>query len=526
MTAPVSAQELSAEVFPSEDELLQALENGEISFAEFIRLQELATVGLDSTGRYLTDEIPNLAFVPGGGPRSPLEREQVQAFLRVPRPDRGLVRWRFSQRLERPQVAASRYRVSGDIHLSDRWSARWRVHREYTGRERWVHRQVTYRSRSGALRRLMLGNYTARLGLGTLIGYRGKLLDFARTLGGESLLFPDYGGFNGAHATLVRRRLRADMVLSMNRDDRHELTVLGGMLSRHMQGLTVGLLGAVNRLRNRSSGLSVTSAQTALYTWYRHRSGGVAVELTAPVSGGDGAAVLEGTHRTGDAVFEFAAWMYGDRFRDLAAGSKATPISRSVRLQTVDFSYRSRRAGQEGVFVRTRLRPASALSLVNSFLYGGFDRDDYRLQVSNELVYRLRSGHRVSLLYLGRFRDQPAGSGQSRERRHQLRLESRLEFQQLRARLYIGWHRRSIQGDFFSALAAMRLDDTRFGRIELWSHLARWDTDGAAYWYVYLRNRRMIVSGLFAAVKFAYTYARDSGDNHRPVLTVEVEAAW
>lgn len=217
----VSGQELSTIVLPSEDEAREAMENGEITFQQYLLLCEIILHGIDSSSLYLLDEIPNLVYLrkSDSSLTDPLEQEQQAGFrtrTSVARSGSGRVRgrlgYRFYQRLEEDEQ--SWYRSFADLVVADRYRVRFRINREKSGRERVVSRSVSYVSRSGPLRRLTLGSFTTRLGLGTLFGHAGKRLDFSRAIDNESLLYPDYGGYNGLLIKTVSGQLAVEGLLS------------------------------------------------------------------------------------------------------------------------------------------------------------------------------------------------------------------------------------------------------------------------------------------------------------------------
>jgi len=82
LTSISSSQELSTSVFPSEDELLEALNLGEIDIALFVTLQEIYLHGVDSSRLHELDGIPNLVYIAGTGVDrySRLELEQFAPF--------------------------------------------------------------------------------------------------------------------------------------------------------------------------------------------------------------------------------------------------------------------------------------------------------------------------------------------------------------------------------------------------------------------------------------------------------------
>ena len=140
----------------------------------------------------------------------------------------GSVVYRYYQSLDEQETA--RYRLSSNLHLFRHWAASFRIHREYGKSERLVSRRVRYESQQGVLRELSLGSFTTRFGLGTVLGYRGKLLDLSEKLSGENLLYPDQGGFNGISARMRVSAFHIQAVGSYKRDSLHSTATVGGMI--------------------------------------------------------------------------------------------------------------------------------------------------------------------------------------------------------------------------------------------------------------------------------------------------------
>lgn len=85
------AQELSTVVFPSEDEILEALRAGEIDYYQYQILMELSQYGIDADDLYLLDEIPNLWHIGDvRGDTVSLESEQQAMFVGTRDAGKGL----------------------------------------------------------------------------------------------------------------------------------------------------------------------------------------------------------------------------------------------------------------------------------------------------------------------------------------------------------------------------------------------------------------------------------------------------
>ena len=60
--------------------------------------------------------------------------------------------------------------------LNQDWSTELRYRQDYEGNHAWSKRSLYYNNRKKRIRKIIIGNYTARFGLGLTVGYRGGLL--------------------------------------------------------------------------------------------------------------------------------------------------------------------------------------------------------------------------------------------------------------------------------------------------------------------------------------------------------------
>lgn len=227
-------QELSTSVFPSEDELYESYNLGEISYEQYLILKELAGRKIDSTNCHLLDEIPNLSFFQGYkfSPDNYLEKEQAALFVGRDLWDKqikGTVDYKYYQELEKE--GRDKYQSSIKFKINRQYDFSLKLQREYSGRERIIERSFSYKKDSGGLRELRVGNYSCRMGLGTIFGYRGKIFDFADEIDEESWLFPDYGGYNGLYARFRQGMFQTEILTSVVRDRDYSMVSTGSMLS-------------------------------------------------------------------------------------------------------------------------------------------------------------------------------------------------------------------------------------------------------------------------------------------------------
>lgn len=523
------SQELSTDVYPSEDELHEALLAGDLDSLQYVILLDIVTHGIDSTNRFLIDEIPNLChFLPGWRALiTGLEREQEAPFRKPPSRHHGSkanLRYRYAQQVH--EDGRARDGTAGVVRLNEHWRASFNLRRDYEGREHFAGRSIRYRNNSGAVRELELGSFSTRLGLGAVFGHRGRLLDPVEDLSGESFLFPDNGGFNGFHARVEGYGSDLDLLASLGRDSEHRHVAAGVMLAVDGLPLQPGVTIGVNRLTNRASRRTVDDLKCGLTLRHEHSPGYATVELC--VQAGErswpGGLVVEGHHRFESAQLRFAGWAYSDHFLDLAAGSKAAGIRRKLTLNEVDFEYWAKRPGQEGGLIKSIVLLTSDIELVNSFLYAGINRDTVDCELLSALVRRFRPGLSMRIDYLAKTRKRARTTGISSDTERRTRLEIRFTTGNTSIRSYIGHHTQSERADYLSAFLSLRYESRRLGRFEIWSNLARFDPGRLTtdYWYLYVKSEQPLLDNLTAAVKFSRTYRRDSDERHTTVASIEL----
>lgn len=519
------SQEPSTSVYPSEDELLEALRLGEIDYSQYLILQEIIVHGIDSTNIHLLDEIPNLSFFLTG-PKSlvtSLEKEQKAGFFKpAPRTGRpaGTFGYKYYQELE--QEGRAQYRSSGRFRLNDHFEAAFKLHREYTGLERFVRRRLIYKNRQGRLKELVLGNISRRLGAGTIFGYRGKLLGFSGQLDGESFLFPDYGGYNGLYTRVKFNHVETEALTSINRDGDHTLISAGGMVSLTKLPLRPGVIIGVSRLKNRKTGERLEDVKYGLFSRYHYGDSYLSFELCGQTGeqASWGGFVTEGRHRFRGAEVRYAGWVYADAYIDLSGGSKTGNLYHVATLDAVDFSYSEKRSGQEGGMLKSIVLLAGDFEMINSILYAGRNRDTANVEFLSGLVRRSSRGCEIRLDYLNKMKKR-----EHNEFDQWMRLETRIRTGNLSARSYIAYNTKSSRDDYVSLFVNLKYRSPKVGLIEMWSNLARFDLRDAVidYWYAYIKSEQQLFMDVTAAMKLSHSYSRSG--KHRTVILLELRAA-
>ncbi len=516
-------------VYPDAEVLLEAYQNGELSLGEYLILKEVLLQGVDSTNAHLLDHIPNLLhyLTDSASLRTGLEEEQAQAFTEnVSRRTQGRFRHRYYQSLEKQ--SGNRYQSSVVLNGPRQFHLDLQIEKDLNSRERLTRRSLAYSSPVGAVRKLQVGNYSRRLGLGTVAGYRGRLLSTSDHLDGESLLYPDYGGSNGLLVRLQpAQRVSSEMLISINRDVNHRFFSLAGTMNWHRGGFEAGLLSGLNRLQSRLTDERVHDIKLGLIVRQNYRHGYAAVETSSQLGHrrGFGAVVVEGRHRFRRAEVRYASWIYGDDFLDLASGSKAGSVARTDSLPAVGLSFSSRRTGAEGGLLRSMLDMSSHIRTVNALVFSSFDKGTRDLQFLTALIYRFDKHLQVRLDYVQKTKTRLGGSGKTERTDRRTRIEINYAGKNLLLRGYLGYDTETDANDDLAAFMRARLTTDKSGEFEVWSNLSRWniETRSIAYWYVFFRHSLEFRNGVHTGFKVSHRYSRAATDKHLTTVTLELD---
>lgn len=520
-----SGEELSTRVFPSEDEVRQALELDIITYEQYDRLMDIIQTGIAPTDWYLLNEIPNLLYVDSAthSAATALVDEQRDSFQRSPSALHG--EWSLRVASELDEDSRSRYRSRVALSFGEHWSGSLRLHREYTGRERFVGRDIEYRSGEGLIRRLTLGTFSRRFGLGTVVGYPGKRLSYSSHVNAESFICPDYGGFNGIALEMATRRWTIEGMTTLIRNDQFRMETAALMAGRPVGRLRPAVMLATHRVTNRLTRSESNHWKGALHLDYRYRSGRIRGELTGQFGQHqDFAAVAEGQHKFLNAGLSFSGWMYGERFEALTTGSRSASISRQVTQAETGLCYSDRRAGQRGVMLKTIGSFSAKWLLTAAFERAGYSRDTSLTEILGGLECRYTPGlaFRADYQYKNRTKLDAAESADYSE--HCLRAESRFETGGLNARAYIARTFSDRQADYWSLFCRATVRFRNGMEVRAWSDLGRMTGTGIHYWYGFVQQTQQLFENVYVSTKFMHRYNHDSSQQHISIIELELTA--
>lgn len=389
-------------------------------------------------------------------------------------------------------------------------------------------RSVTYNNPRGRLQKFIFGNFSTRLGLGTVFGYRGKLLDFSDRIDEESFLFPDYGGYNGAFARVKLAQVEVKALGSVNRDVDHTHIAAGSMVTLRGKLFQPSVIIGVNRIKNRSTSTHLEDFKYGLSSLYHYQNGYLNLELSAQAGERSswGGFVMEGRHHFGQAELKYAAWVYDDDYLDLTGGSKAGNLSHTIKLDKVDLTYSDKRSGQEGGMLKSIVLLAKDIEMVNSLVYAGRDSDTSNFQFLSGFVHKLNRRVEIRLDYLNKTKRRRRAGFVQDDIDQRTRIETRIKADNLSVRSYIAYNTESGRRDYISVFMNLKYRSAKVGSVEVWSNLARFDLkrEVVNYWYVFVKSAQRIYDDLTAAVKLSHRYDRSSREKHYTVVRFEVSA--
>jgi hypothetical protein len=520
------AQELSTLVFPSEDEISEALELGLIDSTEAAALIETLQLGLDPGSYHRYDLIPNLSYIYSDKSNLyDLIRLDQKSFLNDlhnedPSGISGEV-W-FESYQELNEENRSRYRTGFNLFADQHWSAGARVNKEYSGAERIVDRKLSYQNKQGVVKEIILGSFSRRYGLGTAIGYRGKLFDYSDEIDDESMLYPDYGGFNGLHAEIGSDNLTSMTIVSSQRDSKYRLQTYGEFVTHEVGRLRLGLFGVVNHLTNRTSDMAFDDIKLGLFGFRKYKDGKVAVETS--LQQGDrqsfGALAAEGRHNFDHSRFGYSLWHYDDQFVDLSAGSKSANIRHVDSLDQSTFAFSTRRSGQSGALVKNLTSVSKKTRLSNSVLSAWLNADTVLIEMVSAVEHDLNHDISLRIDYSNRYRKHVTDD----KIEHKARAELRIRSGKYRIRSYIGYNRKVDGTDYLLLFGTFNIDRGRLGQWHLWADLSRLNLAAGAldYAYVYVEHIRRIESWLAGRVKLSERYNRNATEKYLTTMSFEL----
>ena len=527
LCAVAYADDLNPEVYASEDELYEAYLRGDLDYETYRNLVDLIETGLDSTNQYLLDELPGVSPRPtvdstGEGP------ERVAAFRQPGIRDRsgqwhGYLKARASRVLEDTNEYKSYYFLNSDIGTS--WNVNAKLDRNERGVYEWTRRSVEYNSYRSPLKKFRLGNFNARFGSGLNLGFRGRLFSKGDEESDESIVYPDFSGFNGIYLEGSSGRNPARWLLHSDQNDTHKFQMSAVSLSARHKRLSGELIGLGAILKNRQTGREYKYIQAGSYVMYDAYDYKVSGEIAVQQHTQDfiGAALVEGSYDVEPIELQLSLWHYADDFLNFAGGGRSGRLYQTVTIDSLDFSLSDRRTGQDGFRLKSETRLSGKIISTAAISSYGFNDYHKKTELYAALAGLVRNNSVLTLDY--RFkRSYDYGDISSG---NETRLEYKLRQNGVYLRTYIGYQNDDIH-DYAMMFVRTSKEVPSVGVLELWCNLDKINLDSHQldYMYLYVQERVPVSRFLHIIAKYSYRYSRSYTDRQQSAFYIEGRAIW
>lgn len=527
LSSPIFAENPTLDVYPSEQELYEAYLRGDIDYQTYLNLNEIFEDGIDSTDLYLLEEIPNVSYFLQSifSDYTGIEREQAETYLLGASPKKnGYFRTRTYQKLEENGDNKSAMILNSVIN--ENWKVDFRYNENFDGEKKWSRRSVIYQADRGPLSKMIFGNFTARFGLGLTVGYRGKLLSKSDETFENSIVFPDYGGFNGVYFEGGRRSDAVRMLIHYDQNEDFSLRAGAVDFVREfgnfeVEGMVQGAL-----VENRLTGIDYKHYQLGAFGRYRQDDYDVAMEIAVPkdMDGAIPNAVMEAQFRGDPFKLKLSAWNYNDDFINLTGGGRAGSLYRTVAVDTVEFEYRDKRIDQRGVLLKSTTDFDYSIRHEISFsAYGASSALNY-VDMANSLIYPVNPNMKLQLRYRYLRKAEPGETAT----RNEYRIENKIIVGAFDLRNYIEYNDDLYDRRYLSLFSRVRGDVRNFGRVDVWLNFDKinYEDSRLDYFYGYLSEMVDVNNTVELGAKYSYRYSRSSSDKYESQFMIEMKAKW
>lgn len=347
-----AAQQPSVRPYESEEDLWEALREGEITQDEYDELIETVRIGTDSSFVPASDweALPGSDAGYLSHPDSSTDITRSENLLTTTLRD-VRVRWRtgFDGRLSSP--GQNDGYTNGRIEGSN-WKALVSWRQDERG-ARWQRRVVEVRSHGFTLQ---AGNIEPRWGRGLVIGRRSRLLGSRVTNRPDGhLLQPALSRFNGlwvrsdANGTVSVHLLVSDI-----RSDSLTEQVIGAQMVGHHGNIRAGVAALTGGIKQRSAVAKYTQDIVGAHVQVGGNDRAVLAEIAMERNGA--------TAKAAELVWEFergrfhgTAWSYSGGFINPWGGGPSHSDRTSILLDNIGESYSTRTTGERGFALSTRL---------------------------------------------------------------------------------------------------------------------------------------------------------------------------
>jgi len=240
-------------------------------------------------------------------------------------------------------------------------------------------------SNFGYIKRLVLGSFDEKIGLGLNIGYHPFLKAEDENYQ-NSFLYPISGRFNGILIQSDFGFFQPEIIFSKNVRGALSQELWALNLSASFKNLNFGVLRSEGRMRNVSS-----FYDRSLSFYFKGRKDKLALSSEYSILNNDAtglASVL--IFRDEPALVELSGWSYSKNYVHLFGAGLSNPDYTLTSIDEVEYEYPSREKGEKGMMLKSNYRLSSKYSL--NFSYSQWEASPY-----SSLKLRQKIGLKMTL---------------------------------------------------------------------------------------------------------------------------------
>jgi hypothetical protein len=374
------AQLISSEIYETEEDLQEGLELGLLTFDQYLELLDLIQSKITST----TEEADKLFFVPDvssgdisqiqdeeevenpalrsdtlgsktkGGEDILLE-ERTDPFLSKSQKRKpglsGKLVWRFYE--ESPDMDKTdnylNLEIANKNNLIWRMDAEEKSNQDFRIRKRFL--GISFPKYSS---QVIVGNFDKKIGLGLNVGYHPhfEYSSSSDLKPDDSFLYPTLGRYNGIYGESKFDFFSVLVLYSKNKREQIEDQITAFDLNFLNRGIRLGLCISEGNLKNILSKSSFRDNCQSLHFDCKLKSIKLSGEY-ALLSNKKSAQALNFFSAQRPYRVDFSWWSYDDGFVHPFGGGLSNPDYETIYLEKIDYDYRSRQAGERGIFFKS-----------------------------------------------------------------------------------------------------------------------------------------------------------------------------
>ena len=375
------SQSISSQLYENEEDLEEGLLSGDLTYTEYLELLDLLHEGVGSS----SPQKDRLLFLPDFT-QSEMEQLTDSSGTKLS-PEETVPIYSTAGSFFLPKILSqARGRISlqsrqkfGQDYSYDFVLAKFKVRERFLfqlelQREGTSDPQVKKRSLEilnlGYVKRIILGSFDEKIGLGLNIGYH-PFLRAEQEDNQSSFLYPISGRFNGVLIQSDFGFFQPEIILSKNKKGALSQELWALNLSASFKDFNFGLLRSEGRLKNVSS-----FYDRNLSFYLKGTKGKLALssEYSLLNNGATGwASVL--VFRDEPALMELSGWSYSNNYVHLFGAGPSNPDYILSEIGEVEYEYPSREKGEKGVMLKSAYRLSSRYSL--NFSYSQWEASPY-----------------------------------------------------------------------------------------------------------------------------------------------------